>query len=456
MHELSSAQRRAVEHGPGPVLVLSGPGGGKTRVITTRIIHLLNQDIDPRNIAAVTFTKKAANEMKHRLGSAGTDVRVGTLHSLCLQLLREILNREVPVVDEDKAIEIVGDILSKRKLCHVDPRSVIRDISVLKSHMIEPDQARRFSRGKFEESLCFVYEDYEKILDESGAVDFDDILWNLLKTMDRNRKIQEKVSNTFEHILVDEYQDINTMQMRVLDVLAKSGNIFVVGDSNQSIYRFRGADPSSVNLFVAKYKPFVATLTVNYRSTRNLVRAASDFIVKGRFATRMELTPASVVDGPPVMIHSDISHESEARWIVSKVKGMDQSKVAILARTYSALEPVRHAFETSGIKTTVIADQSKSMEATNEGEGLKLMTIHAAKGLEFDTVFIVNMEDGVIPHRLSINDKDDMAEERRLAYVAMTRARNNLYLTRSVTRNLRPCEPSRFLKDIPRKYVIEV
>ncbi len=628
LDKLNPQQREAVTAGEGPILVLAGPGSGKTRVLTQRIAHLISQrGARAYQILAVTFTNKAAREMKERVEDLigpqfAQGLMLGTFHSVCARILR----REVDYIPYDSNFVIFDssdqESLVKTALRELNidekrfrPRSVHGSISNAKNELIRPEQYPATSYR--DEVVKRVYVRYQELLIDNNAMDFDDLLMVTVRLLEEEPTIREKYAERFHHILVDEFQDTNMAQYTLLRYLASfHHNIFVVGDSDQSVYRWRGADYRNIRRF-EQDNPNTQTILLeqNYRSKQNILDAAMAVIQKNENRTHKQLftergtgnklsyfeasddyaeasfivdTIAQITDNGispsecAVMyrtnaqsrlleeaflranmpyrlvgaqrfygrreikdviaylrlIHNPNDQVSLARVISTPPRGIGKKTldtlyqaalaastppgVALLDLSRGSNSPFWESFTPraavslsnfgglladwraasqiltiSELFDKVIADigyldhlddgtdegtdrqdnvlelrrlaeeyDQRSMTEFLENVALisdqdtlaegknapTLLTLHAAKGLEFGVVFIIGLDDGLMPHNRSFDDPEEMAEERRLFYVGITRAKDHLYLVRSVQRGGRgyaeATYPSRFLDDI--------
>jgi DNA helicase-2/ATP-dependent DNA helicase PcrA len=630
---LNEQQLDAVTVEGGATLVLAGPGSGKTRVLTHRIAHLIDQmGIPPYRILAVTFTNKAANEMKKRLESMvperAQSVWLGTFHSICVKILRREA-RYLPVdsnftiydVDDQAALikNILKDLNLNDKLYR--PGAIQETISRAKNEMIMPKQynIRTSKDAKIQE----IYERYQASLRACNAMDFDDLLLSALSLLYENDDVREKYATRFEHVLVDEFQDTNQIQYELVRLLSSvHKNLFVVGDEDQSIYRWRGADYRNVLRFEEDYGNFSKVLLEqNYRSTQKVLDLARSIIDQNHHRTPKALFTERG-SGSLVRFYNAEDDRDEADYVVRTIgseikKGISPASFAIMYRMNSQSRMLEEAFMKAGIPYRLVGAQrfygrrevkdviaflklvqnpkdevsirrvinvpprkigDKSVEKLAEvarltesslGDVLQelgllgsqseiwgaldrsaasiyqfarlmvgwleirdkvslpdlfdrilldveyqeylqdgseeevidrwgnvqelrrqafefeelglvsllenlalvsdqdtiaekldsptLLTLHAAKGLEFDRVFIIGLDDGVLPHNRSFEDEEEMAEERRLFYVGITRARDQLYLVRAERRSMFGSYemqfPSRFFKDVPDELV---
>ena len=625
LEQLNPAQREAVTHTEGPLLILAGAGSGKTRVLTYRIAHILEQGLARRNqIMAVTFTNKAAREMKERLAEIcgpGRFPDLGTFHAVCTRWLRRHpeavgLNSNFVIYATAEQRLLMKEVLRDmgKDIKKFTPRSFLSQVSHWKNHMITPSQAAKQCRLAYEQDRVKAYEMYQERLHRNQAVDFDDILLKTVQLFRNHPQILEDFQERIHYILIDEYQDVNPVQYELVRTLAgKRRNLCAVGDDDQSIYAFRGAD-ISILLSFEKHFPEakIVKLEQNYRSSQWIL-AASNQVVSNNRGRRSKALWTARKGGEKLTYHSATDGRDEARWVARTIRGLGNRKysdVVILYRTnaqsrlleegmiqggipykivggvrfferkeikdilsylavlinpadsvsvkrivnapargvgatsiqrleewaqendaivYEALfhtdkiklpgkarknleelalwmEELRESLEFMSVTDLVVTvltrsgytralEEENSVEARARLENLDelvnvtgefdrnaeettleaflsevsllsdqdtyeeapdtvtLMTLHAAKGLEFPVVFLVGMEEETFPHSRSIDDPDQMEEERRLCYVGMTRAMDKLYLTSARSRNLHgmpaPKKVSRFLEEIP-------
>lgn len=592
LKDLDTMQQEAVRETEGAVLILAGAGSGKTRVLTYKVAFLIERGEDPNSIIAVTFTNKAANEMKERIrksivGSSqfmgGQMPFVGTFHAFCAKLLRIDgkfigVPRGYLIYDGDDSLSLIKKIMKDLNISikAFKPSSILGAIFSAKGELLSPVEYAQFARGAFAQTVSEIYELYEKALLEIGACDFDDLLVKTVRLFRENPQVMARYSGQFKYVLVDEYQDVNTVQYTLTKMLASTwGNITVVGDASQAIYSFRGADFRNILNFERDFKDVKAfNLEQNYRSTGNILSAANSVISKNKAHPVLNLWTKNSV-GEKLTIYNAQNEIDEANFIVERVLNSAEpfSTFSVLYRTNTQSRTIEEAFlranipyrlyggvrfyerkeikdvlaylrlivnpkdkvsrgrlekigkgrlkkfeeMADGIKNSSLVppisliskvlDATKYLELIDDGtdrglmrvENVKelksvasdfenletflesvalmegkvapdksyeknddpnfvtLMTIHTAKGLEFDNVFIIGMEEGLFPHSKSMLDLDEIEEERRLAYVAMTRARKKLYLSYATQRlyfgttshNL----VSRFIVDIPEKLI---
>ena len=634
LDKLNKQQLNAVTAGNGPVLVVAGPGSGKTRVLTQRIAYLIAvEGVRPWQILAVTFTNKAAKEMQSRVKSLLPDqaiegIMLGTFHSICARILRresELLpiGSNFVIFDTDDQERIVKNVIRELNINEklYRPPSVHAAISRAKNELIGPDQYPTTTYR--DEIVKRVYEQYQKRLIASNAVDFDDILLYTARLLEDNPSVRDKYAQRFRHVLVDEFQDTNLAQYALVRELASfNKNIFVVGDPDQSIYAWRGADWRNVQRFEQDF-PDAQTILLeqNYRSRQNILNAAMGVINQAQNRRRKQLFTERG-EGEKVFFYEAPDDYAEASFVVDTIAQLVASRqfepgdCAVMYRTNAMSRLLEEAFlqarlpyrlvgaqrfygrrevkdiiaflrlihnpadeasldrvinvpprgigdktlitlhtvarqnnmqpgfvlldlargadspywssfagraslsladfggmlatwrasapslTTSELFDRVIRDLSykeyiddESEEGVDRWENVEelrrlaleystrsldeflenialvsdqdtiadgniptLLTLHAAKGLEFGAVFIVGLDDGILPHSRSLDEPEGMEEERRLFYVGITRAKDKLYLIRAVQRGGRGAAeetyPSRFLDDVPADLLI--
>ncbi len=635
LHGLNEPQQQAVKSTRGPVLIVAGAGSGKTSVLTRRMAYLLQKEgVAPWSILAITFTNKAAREMRERVvqlvGSEADDMWVSTFHSMCVRILR----REIDKLGFTGQFTILdsGDQLSAVKHCCEDlnydqkkfePRALSAAISQYKNILKEPDAARKQAGTVFEEVAAEVYKAYQAKLRGQNSLDFDDLIMKTVQLFEQYPAVLDYYQAKFQYIHVDEYQDTNHSQYRLVRLLAdRYRNLCVVGDSDQSIYKWRGADIGNILSFGKDYPDaLVIKLEQNYRSTKRILTAANSVIENNTERPKKTLWTAND-EGEQLHFYRAMDERDEARFIVDEVHRRKQSgelaygDVAVLYRTNAQSRAIEEMCLKSGIPYRVFggikfyerkeikdilgylrlianpaddlaftrvvnvpkrgigdgtvarmaelaAKQEASLftvtqqmemlglsgrfvtavegfaslirqlvaqqgyltvtELTEEvldrsgyremlkldrtiegqarvenleellsvtkeyeqrnpagglidfltdvalvadadqeggsGDGLTLMTLHSAKGLEFPVVFLVGLEEGIFPHSRSAMDEQEMEEERRLCYVGITRARRELYITCAQMRMLfgltKSNPPSRFLKEISPEVMID-
>ena len=617
--QLNNEQLKAVNHIDGPMLVLAGAGSGKTKVLTSRIANLIENGVSPYNILAITFTNKAAKEMKDRvvrlIGGAANNIQISTFHSLGLKILKENYNllgyeRNFTIIDSDDVLTIIKKIIKDLNLAkdRYNPRELRNKISSAKNEMMGVDA---FSKVEFDQNIVEVYKRYIKKLKNGNSIDFDDLLILPIRLFKNYPSILEDYQDKYKYILIDEYQDTNEAQYTLSKLLAaKYRNLFVVGDNDQAIYAFRGANYKNILNFEKDY-PETKTILLeeNYRSTKTILNAANSVIKNNRERKDKNLW-SNNDEGSKIKYRVVSNEKEEASFVGNEIKeliskGIKEEEIAVLYRTnaqsrvveeemlkknikykvvgsfyfynrkeikdllcylrlinnhkddvsllriintpkrgigektldnltniamenntaiYEAItngkelefkklieeltqdsemlsltELIDNIINKSGIKKeltssklledeirlenlnefksitksyeeeygsatlgdfleeiSLVSDMTEHQDGSNR---VNLMTVHSVKGLEFDYVFIVGMEEGIFPHYNAINDGGNAAieEERRLCYVAITRAKKELTITTAESRmlfgNTNRNMPSRFIEEIDKQYL---
>jgi DNA helicase-2/ATP-dependent DNA helicase PcrA len=632
LDSLNPQQRAAVTARPGPTLVLAGPGSGKTRVLTHRIAYLVGQlGVPPRNIMAVTFTNKAAREMKARVEGLLAEqgglrgLNIGTFHAICARMLRRearhlSITSDFVIFDDADQQALMKLALKELNLNdkQYTPQKMLGKISSAKNELIGPDEYA--GATYIDDIVKRLYGRYQQLLAANNAFDYDDLLMVPVRLLNDNAEVLARYQRYYEHILVDEFQDTNTAQYSLLQLLAqKHRSLYVVGDPDQGVYRWRGADYRNVHRFQKDYPDAqVFLLEENYRSTQLILDAAMGVIDRHPGRTRKQLFTQRQ-GGVQLYAHEAYNEQEEAQFVVDTIAELVRSgdfapgDCAVMYRTNAQSRAVEEAFLHAGLPYKLVGAQrfygrkeikdivaylrvvhnpadsisllrvintptrglgAKTLEQltsaagaagvpatevlrdlgtngakspyaaqfagkawaslggfgqlldrwrqakeelaveqlfdrivadvgyadfVNDGteEGMErwanvlelrgvaaenpeiglgefleqvalvsdqdtlaeeaqaptLLTLHAAKGLEFPVVFIVGLDEGILPHQRSFEDPEAMHEERRLMYVGMTRAKDRLYLLRAFRRSIYgdsgPSEASRFFDDIP-------
>lgn len=613
---LNDKQKEAVLYNDGPLLILAGAGSGKTKVLTTKIAYLIDEvDVSPYSILAITFTNKAAKEMKERIynliGDTAKYIQISTFHSFGLKLLRENYNylgydSNFTIIDSEDSLTVIKKILKSMGLDPkvYNPKAIRNKISSCKNEMMTPDDYKKFAVSDYEEVVQRVFERYVKTLKENNSVDFDDLLILPIKLFKEHEQILEMYQERYKYILIDEYQDTNEAQYTLTKLISsKYRNICCVGDNDQAIYGFRGANYKNILNFERDYpESKTILLEENYRSTKTILDAANCVIKNNKNRKEKNLW-SKKGEGEKIEYHKANDEKEEARYVVNEIKklvtkGISYEDIAVLYRTNAQSRNLEEAFlqenmpyrvvgsfyfysrkeikdliaylrlihnpkdnvsflrvintpkrgiglksiqniidkaeenktsyyeaissskelefkekvdrlrefakdatltelidktlEVTGLKKEL--EDEKSLEADirlenleefksitrafEEREGVvsledflleislisdveeykdeknrvSLMTVHSVKGLEFNYVFIVGMEEGIFPHINSMMDNSELEEERRLCYVAITRAKEKLYIVNARSRMLfgqvQVNLPSRFVKEI--------
>lgn len=613
---LNQEQEKAANHKEGPLLILAGAGAGKTKTLTERIINLMKEGIPGSQILAVTFTNKAAAEMRERVAIRLANLNfpfalpeIRTFHALGVLFIREEhmhfgLSKNFTIADESDAISMIKEALREQNLDpkQFEPRKIKNIISRQKGEGVTYDKFASNGGGYLERVVGDIWERYERILKSEQNLDFDDLLLKMLILLKENEIVRNRWQERFKYIHIDEYQDTNEVQYRIARILAdKHHNICVVGDSDQNIYSWRGANIKNILSFERDYpESTVILLEQNYRSTKNILSAANSVIKKNSLRHDKNLFTENK-KGEEISVYVAYDESDESKFVAETAlelidKGVRPEEIAVLYRAnfqsraieeacleyklpytvlgvrfferkevkdilsyirgaqnkeslsdikriintpargigkvtiakYFAgqkdslpagtqkkinefeellekignaceeLPPsgvVRFVIEETGLKkmlkeskteedlerienmeelvtlamrydeidgglmkliedAALAGDQdSLSHEKKDKKQGVRLMTVHASKGLEFEYVFIVGLEQDLFPHSRGTTSKEDAEEERRLMYVALTRAREKLYLTHATVRTIfgqrQIAIPSEFLDDMP-------
>ncbi len=367
LKDLNQEQQRAVLQTDGPIIILAGAGSGKTRVLTYKVIYLIKEKgVDPFNILMVTFTNKAANEMKERVQKMGSAPTVATFHSLCAKILRIEgkyigLPPQFAIYDTQDQIDTIKEAMRRLDISIKDykPSSVLANISQAKNELISESEYSKYARGYFQEKVAKIYPIYQKILLQNHALDFDDLLSKTVFLFENNPQVLAKYQNRFKYILIDEYQDTNRAQYMLTKKLAKKwNNICVVGDFSQSIYSWRGADFTNLNKFKEDFKNTKTfSLSQNYRSTQKILDAASSVISKNTTHPVLSLWTKNP-QGEEVVIYEAQNEQREIEFIVAEIaklqssfsakggptSGWKFSSIAILYRTNAQSRVLEEVF----------------------------------------------------------------------------------------------------------------
>ena len=337
---LNDKQYEAVINTEGPCLVIAGAGSGKTKVLTHKIAYLIGEkQIHPWNIIAITFTNKAANEMKERItnlvGESAKDIWMGTFHSICVRILRKFIDRigfdsSFIIFDTSDQKTLVKTCLKELNIDEklFTDRSVLSEISNAKNDMLDPEQYKIRAQGDYrKEKISEVYELYQKRLKENNAIDFDDIINYTIKILLENPEILEYYSNKFRYVLVDEYQDTNKSQFTLITLFAsKNGNITVVGDNDQGIYSFRGADISNILNFERDFPGTrIIKLEQNYRCTKNILKAANSVIKNNEVKYKKELWTQND-DGKLPQVYQADNEYDEGTYIIEQIERLKREE----------------------------------------------------------------------------------------------------------------------------------
>jgi len=628
---LNDEQREAVKCTEGPLLVFAGAGSGKTRVLTHRLAHLIDKNVPAWSILAITFTNKAAREMRERVtklcGSSADEAWVMTFHACCVRILRRDIEklgykREFTIYDEDDKAVLLKRIC--RELKYDDKKFPLRQVKAVisdaKNRLLSPEEWHMENTDQSRLPYFKIYEAYEKALRANNALDFDDLLIKALELLSEHPPVLESYQRKFSYIMVDEYQDTNAAQYQLIRLLAgERKNVCVVGDDDQSIYGWRGADYRNIKNFSADFPNCrIIKLETNYRSTGNILEAANKVVAHNRDRASKTLR-TTAAPGDKIKLRRAYDEREEAAWICDEARalnnqGMSLGNMAVLYRTNAQSRVIEEAMVRQGIKYSVygglkfydrkeikdivaylrvivnpdddislrriinepkraigestvdllqqyandngmtllnavlsaneaglsgralkavegfaqlltdlsvnVFDESLSdfvidlIETTGikkqyqnskdpedesrveninelvsaitdfekqnpdaglmgflenvalvtdadrmqeEADFITLMTLHSAKGLEFDAVFLAGLEDGIFPMTRALDDFAQLEEERRLMYVGITRARKRLFMScarnRMIYNQRQANPPSRFINEIPKSLI---
>ena len=368
---LNPEQKKAVLCTEGPLLVFAGAGSGKTRVITNRIAYLIiGKNVNPENIMAVTFTKKAAGEMQERVTSLLDELNysnkglptIGTFHSIGAMMLRanakEIgLTRNFSIYDSDDSENVIKEILNEMKIDtkQIRPESIAHFIDTAKNEMISPEQFGYHYSGYIEDIASEIYPEYQKRLLAQNSVDFSDLLYLTVKLLEENEVVRKKYQELYRYILIDEYQDTNNAQYQFAKIISdKHKNICVVGDDDQGIYAWRGANIKNIQSFEDDFDGVsVIKLEQNYRSTKNVIEAAVNVIKQNNSRVDKVLWTDNN-EGEKITIYQALDQEDEALYVMQQVKNLQQQmiplkNIAVLYRTNYQSRAIEEALLKSGL-----------------------------------------------------------------------------------------------------------
>ena len=367
---LNEEQLDAVKTTDGPLLVLAGAGSGKTKVLTTRIAYLIESGVEPYNILAITFTNKAAKEMKERvfkLVGEVKDIQISTFHSFGLYIIKRHYNllgyeRNFTILDGDDSLVLVKNIVKEMGLNTDDynPKAIRNKISGAKNELVYPEEYEKYAGTDFEEIVCKVYKKYEERLKNNNSVDFDDLLILPIKLFSVYKDILKMYQERFKYILVDEYQDTNRVQYILVNMLAaRYKNICVVGDNDQAIYSWRGSDYRNILNFEKDYPDLKSVmLEENYRSTGNILKAANEVIKNNKIRKDKNLWTKHE-EGSKIRYHRANDEKDEASYVVKEIKnllydGVRREDIAVLYRTNAQSRNIEEAMLRENIPYKVI------------------------------------------------------------------------------------------------------
>jgi DNA helicase-2/ATP-dependent DNA helicase PcrA len=462
---LNPRQQEAVEHRGRPLIVQAGPGTGKTRVLVQRAVALLEEGIEPEAILMITFTRKAAAEMAQRLARqkpSASGVQVSTFHSLGKSILTQARGSEPRVLGQEERLSLIA-LLAKE--AGMAASELSERLSLLKQVMEPPSDPAFFP----------LFAQYEAALAQEDALDMDDLVRRAADFVTEDQDLARHWQNRFAQVMVDEYQDVNQAQVALLQgIVGPKTQVTAIGDPDQAIYGFRGADSRYFQDFARDFSGASQMgLEMNYRSTASILAAAQSLIQAASDSARVLLKPARD-GGPRPELCTLPSPRAEAAWVAAKVVdllgGLDSRQVeadpgtpeegygardiAVLYRLHALAGPLREALNQAGVPVQVAAREplAETDPLDFKAQRVSLLSMHAAKGLEFTVVFLAGLEEGILPYLPPNRPPADPDEERRLLYVAMTRAKERLFMTHSRTRTLfgrsRRPSASPFLKEI--------
>ncbi|TFJ92606.1 DNA helicase PcrA [Lentibacillus salicampi] len=367
LNGLNTEQQQAVQHTEGPLLIMAGAGSGKTRVLTHRIAYLLGEkDVPTRNVLAITFTNKAAREMKERVnrlvGPAGKQIWVSTFHSMCVRILRRDIDRigysqNFSILDSGDQLSVIKQILKDLNIDpkKFDPRAMLGQISGAKNGLITPEEYSKNVGDFFQRQVSHVYERYQKTLQKNQALDFDDLIMQTIHLFKRVPEVLEYYQRRFQYIHVDEYQDTNHAQYYLVKQLAnRYQNLCVVGDSDQSIYRWRGADIANILSFEKDYPSArVIFLEQNYRSTKSILDAANE-VIQNNSGRKPKNLWTENDDGKKLHYFQGSTEQEEALFVTNKIQeltgeGYSLNDMAVLYRTNAQSRAVEDTLVKSDI-----------------------------------------------------------------------------------------------------------
>lgn len=368
LKDLNIEQQKAVKATDGPMIILAGAGSGKTRVLTYKVIYLIQKkNIDPTNILMVTFTNKAANEMKERIQKlCGNEIKptIGTFHSICSRILRIEgkhigFSERFTIYDTQDSVDAVKQAMERANISTKEfkPYSVLSTISQAKNQMISDLEYLNLARGYFQETVAKIYPFYQRILKENNAVDFDDLMGRTIELFDKNPEILRKYQEKFKYILVDEYQDTNQAQYMLTKKLShRWKNICVVGDFSQSIYSFRGANFQNLITFKNDFSNVQTFhLSQNYRSTQIILDSAYSVISKNTSHPVLKLWTENS-EGEKIIAYEAQNEHNEAEFIISQIVnlGLEPRNVAVLYRTNAQSRVIEEVFLHHGVPYTLV------------------------------------------------------------------------------------------------------
>lgn len=468
--KFNESQKKAIEFKNGPCLVLSGPGSGKTFVLINRIWTLITKhNINPTNILIITFTRAAANEMKERFEKKLREEechlqklpKFGTFHSIFFEILRDSFGYNIKSLANDVELKKIlyvtlKDVL-KTDIENNFLSNIFNDINEYK--LARECNASFQPRYVDKKTFSKILNDFENKLYFYKKLDFSNMIYMCEKLLRSYKSILKEYQDKFKYILVDEFQDINKSQYDIVKLICKTKNLFVVGDDDQSIYSFRGSCPGIMKTFLKDYRfAKKICLNINYRSTDNIVRYSKNVIDCNKDRLKKDLVANNKSIGN-IFIKGFVDSRDENKYIINKIieyknAGISLDDIAILYRTNLMAKVLQQDLIKNNISYRIKEDNEiefyekdkndKALSNKSILESVSLMTFHLSKGLEFKIVFIIDANDGIVPHKKSIKS-NDIETERRLFYVAMTRAKYNLHIYFTIRRFGKNYKASRFI-----------
>jgi len=372
---LNPEQLEAANYPGGPMLIFAGAGSGKTRVITARIARLISEGVSPSRILAVTFTNKASREMRERIEKIADDrakrLWMGTFHSICSKILRIDgkaigIDPNFTIYDDSDQMGLIREIFKLKDIDDksIQPRAILSEISTAKEKLLSPEKYAERATGFVERIAADVYKSYSALLKKANALDFDDLLYYTVRLLEQSADVREKYQERFLHVLVDEYQDVNFAQYQIVDMIsAKHRNIMVVGDDDQSIYAWRGADVSLILRFSHDHPDAkVIKLQQNYRSTKNILSVAHEVIRRNRSRADKQLWTDNA-DGAPISLFQAGTEQDEAMMVADRILADTRTnrrtyrEFAVLYRTNGQSRVLEEAFLTMRIPHVLVGGQ---------------------------------------------------------------------------------------------------
>tara|TARA_B100000131_G_C18104239_1_gene607149 strand:+ start:105 stop:1547 length:1443 start_codon:yes stop_codon:yes gene_type:complete len=468
LDNLNKQQKKAALQVHGPQIIFAGAGSGKTRTLTHKIAYMCSIGIDPSSILAITFTNKAANEMRERIeklvGDKGKLITSKTFHSFCVQIIRrnpEIvdLNKDFKILNDKDQVNIIKEIIDNPEYELFEEKEVIEYISDKKNKGIDSKVALLEATTVDDADLATMYNIYQSTLKELNSLDFDDLLIFALSIV-RKKSPREYWSDKYQFMFVDEFQDTNAVQFELVKELTKKyNNLCVVGDDYQAIYGWRGSNIDYIINFKDYYPDAKEyTLETNYRSTPNIVESAKEIINLNSYKVDKVIGTNKIGKNSRIYISECYNEYHEASYICDEIKKnkYKYNDVAILYRSNNQSEAVAEVFKNHNIPFTILKDVDPlSTAPKTDTNKVKLLTAHGSKGLEFPIVFIIGAAEELFP--LPAISYKEMEEERRLFYVAMTRAEDKLYITypksRTVFNKKKSYSKSHLVEHLPKNRI---